>query len=70
MELTKRRELSTYLRWGDCTKIANLAKVSRKTVENWLNGTVKNSTVAPYVIAVAEQRKREIEELVKNQMSL
>lgn len=70
MELEKRKELSSYLRWGDCTKIANLAKVSRKTVENWLNGTVKNSTVSPYVIALAEKRKREIEELLEREMSL
>lgn len=44
MELEKRTELSSYLRWGDLTKIAKIANVSRKTVENWLNGTVKKNS--------------------------
>lgn len=69
MDLEKRKELSSYLRWGDLTKIAKLAGVTRKTVENWLNGTVNKSTASSYIIALARKRKEEIEQLIATEMS-
>lgn len=66
MELEKRKEIASYLRWGDYTDIAKQANVSRKTVENWIKGAVKNSTVSPYIIALARKRKEEVERNVQS----
>lgn len=67
MDNEKRKEMAAYLKWGDTTKIAKLAKVSRRTVEGWLSGSIKKSVVEPYFVALVNKRKeqvdREVEEL-------
>lgn len=61
MELEKRKELAKYLRWGDKTAIAKLANVERQTVERWIKGDTKTSTVEPYIVEFAKRRRMEVE---------
>ena len=61
MEVDKRKELSKFLRWGDKTQIAELANVSKQTVQYWFSGKIKNSAVEQYVLLFVEKRKQEIE---------
>jgi hypothetical protein len=61
MDLIKRKELAKFLRWGDKTKIADLANVSRQTVQLWFKGEVKDSVVESYVLLFVEKRKQEVE---------
>ena len=65
MEISKRKELAAYLRWGDLTLIAKLANVSRENSRELdrRQGKEKHSR-APYVITVANKRKAQIEQLV------
>lgn len=69
MELEKRKEIASYLRWGDITKIAKKTGVHRTTIHLWLKGEVKKSTAEPIVVAFAKMRKEEIEKLVRAEMS-
>jgi DNA-binding transcriptional regulator YdaS (Cro superfamily) len=62
MELKERKDFEKFLRWGDKTAIAKLARVSRMTLDRWLKGEVVVSTVEPYFIAYAMKRKQEIEQ--------
>lgn len=61
MEIEKRKKNAKYLRWGDKTEIARLAKVSRLTVDRWIKGETIESTVEPYIIRFINQRKKEVE---------
>lgn len=69
MEITKRKELATYLRWGDITNLAKLAGVDKSTIHLWLNGKVKKSTAQPFIIALVKKRKEEIDRLVNAETS-
>lgn len=61
MEAEKRQELAKFLRWGDKKIIAQLACVSRLTIDRWITGETVDSTVEPYIIAFLEKRKKEVE---------
>lgn len=61
MTTEKRKELAKYLRWGDKTKIADLANVSKQTVQRWFSGHIKDSAVENYVLLFVEKRKEETE---------
>lgn len=69
MNISKRKENRKYLRRGDIKEIAETADVSRQTVENWLNGEVKESDAAPYIIAKMEARKKEVRERVSKMLN-
>lgn len=56
-----RKELATYLRRGDRAKIAKLAKVSRRTVESFLEGKILKSVVEAYFLTMAQKRKEQVE---------
>lgn len=61
IELEKRKEIAKNLRWGDAALIAKLAGVTRQTVERYLRGEVSKSSIEPYIIKIAEQRKAELD---------
>lgn len=61
MEVEKRQELAKFLRWGDKRIIAQLACVSRLTIDRWITGETVDSTVEPYIVSFLEKRKKEVE---------
>ena len=69
MKKEERKEIVKYLRWGDKTKIAELACVSRQTVERWIKGETIESTVEPYILEFAEQRKAEVKKRLSATMN-
>lgn len=69
MEVEKRKEIGSYLRWGDITLIARIAGVDKSTIHLWLKGEVKKSTAQPFIIEFAKKRKEQVERLVNAEMS-
>lgn len=59
----ERRELKSWLRYGDVRAIAKAAAVSPKTVAEYFNGTNSNLLIREALMAMVEKRKREIAEM-------
>lgn len=57
----ERKKLRKYLRWGDIKKIAVASKMHTHTVRRWFEGDYENSAIEPYIIAIVEKRKQEVE---------
>lgn len=60
-ELKERRELASFLKEGDSSKIAKAAGVTRQAVDNWLRGKTKKSIIKHYVLAFVKIKQQEID---------
>lgn len=68
MEIEKRKEVASYLKWGDIKMISDKTGVHRTTIHLWLTGKVNKSSAEPIVVAFANKRKEQLEKLIKDEI--
>lgn len=56
----------SFLKRGDKKQICKLAGVHETVMYAWISGRLKSSSIEPYVIQLAQQRKKEFEEQTGN----
>lgn len=66
MTIQERKRLKKFLKQGDISKIARIAKISPNNVSRWINGSLENSACEPYVIAFVENKKQEMAIAIKS----
>ncbi len=62
MTPAEKKELVGFLKRGDKKQICKLAGVHETVMYAWISGRLKSSSIEPYVIQLANQRKKEFEE--------
>ncbi|MBL6657116.1 MAG: hypothetical protein ISP73_00750 [Flavobacteriales bacterium] len=55
-----------FLKRGDINKISKLSGYNRVTINRWVNGKSNNLIIEKYLIALADKRQKEIEEVINN----
>ncbi len=66
MQLEERKNLLKFLKRGDINKISKLSGYNRVTINRWVNGKSNNLIIEKYLIALADKRQKEIEEVINN----
>ena len=60
-----RKSLKAKLKWGDMTKVAQLAKVDLITVDRWFKHKSNNGAIRPAVEALLKAREEKMKEALK-----